>query len=278
VQALKRFSNNFQTIMQGKVAIITGSSAGIGKALAIALGERGAGIVLNGRNEQKLESTRGALAEQGLRVVAVPGDVSNYEDCRRLVRRAVDHFGKIDILINNAGLAMEGEVEHLHPDTLKKIVEVNFLGAAYITQLAIPHIRATQGNILFISSLAGIHGLPGFSAYSASKMALSALAESLKIELNGTGVHVGVAYVGFTENDPNKTIYRADGQLETLPRRQNVKVTPVEKVARRLIRKLERRRHKSIFSSLGKILFFTKRLSPALVERILTNSYRRKTR
>lgn len=262
--------------MQGKVAIITGSSTGIGKALAIEMGQRGAWIVLNGRNELKLESTRRELAEQGLRVIAVPGDVSDYEDCRRLIRHTVDHFGKIDMLINNAGLAMEGEVEYLQPDTLKKIMEVNFLGAAYLTQLAIPHIRATRGNILFVSSLAGIHGLPAFSAYSASKMALSALAESLKIELRGTGVHVGIAYLGFTENDPGKTIYKADGRMETLPQRQNVKVTPVEKVARLLIRKLEKRRHKSFFSPLGKVLILTKRVSPTLVERILANAYRRR--
>jgi short-subunit dehydrogenase len=193
-----------------------------------------------------------------------------------LIRHTVDHFGKIDILINNAGLAMEGEVEHLQPDTLKKIMEVNFLGAAYLTQLTIPHIRATRGNILFVSSLAGIHGLPAFSAYSASKMALSALAESLKIELRGTGVHVGIAYLGFTENDPGKTIYKADGRMETLPQRQDVKVTPVEKVARLLIRKLEKRRHKSFFSPLGKVLILTKRVSPTLVERILANAYRRR--
>lgn len=259
--------------MKGKVAIITGSSMGIGKSLALEMAKKGAKVVLNGRNGERLYATHRTLMDQGYDILAVQGDVSNYEDCQLLIEKAVTHYGKIDILVNNAGLAMEGEVESLHPDTLKKVMEVNFLGSVYPTQLALPHIKATQGNILFISSLAGIHGLPNYSAYSASKMALSALAESLKIELSGTGVHVGIAYIGFTQNDPDKTYYNAQGELEVLPKRQNVTIEPVEKVALRLIRKMEKRRFKTVFSNLGVLLSIVQRISPALVEQILMNSY-----
>ena len=262
--------------MKGKVAIITGSSQGIGKTLAVELAKKGAKVVLNGRNGDRLNVTHQSLLAQGFDMVAVQGDISNHADCQKLINSTIEHYGKIDILVNNAGLSMEGEIETLAPDTLKKIMEVNVLGSVYPTQLALPQIKATKGNILFISSLAGIHGLPNFSAYSASKMALSALAESLKIELSGTGVHVGIAYVGFTENDPQKTFYNANGELEVLPKRQNVKVEAVEKVAQRLIRKIEKRKFKTTFSTLGKLLSVINRISPSLVERILSTNYRNK--
>lgn len=256
-----------------KVAIITGSSQGIGKALAWAMLRRGIKVVLNGRNPQKLENARQFFSEKGHEVLAVQGDVSKVEDCENLIQKAVAHFGRLDILVNNAGIATEGKIMDTRPEVFRKGVEVNYLGSVFPTQLALPHLLKNKGSVLFISSLAAIHGLPNFSIYSCSKMTLKGLADALKIELRGTGVHVGIAYVGFTENDPKKTIVNADGQTEILPKRKGVKTEPAEKVAARLLRMIEKRTFKKTFTPMGKLLVLLERLSPALVEKILAYSF-----
>lgn len=262
--------------MQNKVVIITGSSMGIGKNIALQLGQKGAKIVLNGRNKERLAKTHQELKAKGFEVIAIPGDVANYEDCTQLIAGTIEHFGSIDVLINNAGLAAEGTIESTEPQIFRKIMEVNYLGSIFPTKVALPHLKASKGSVLFISSLAGIHGLPAFSLYSASKMSLTAVAESLKKEMIGTGIHVGIAYVGFTQNDPNKTIYQEDGKLAVLPKRSNVKVAPVDQIAARLIGIIERRQFKTVFSPIGKLLFYLNRLSPGLVDFILTRSYKKR--
>lgn len=264
--------------MQDKVVIITGSSMGIGKNMALQLGERGAKVVLNGRNKERLKKTQQELLDKGYEVIAIAGDVANYEDCTQLIQGTIDHYGQLDVLINNAGLAAEGTIESTDPAIFRKIMEVNYLGSIFPTKLALPHLKNSKGNVLFISSLAGIHGLPAFSLYSASKMSLTAVAESLKKEMQGTGVHVGIAYVGFTQNDPNKTIYQEDGKLAVLPKRNNVKVAPVDQIAARLIGIVERRRFKTVFSPIGKLMFYLNRLAPGLVDFILTQSYKKRMR
>ena len=263
------------SVFKGKVAVITGSSMGIGKALAFEMAKRGAKIVLNGRNECRLNATFHYLLNEGYDVRSVVCDVSKFEDCERLVRDAIQFFGKIDFLINNAGLAAEGEIEKTDKDVIKKIVEVNFLGCVYLTKLALPHIKKQQGSILFISSLAGIHGLPNYSMYSSSKMALTAFAQSIKIELSQTGVHVGIAYLGFTENDPQKTIYNEKGELKAIPKRKGSKIDTVEQVSFKLCNMIEKRTYKSTFSILGRILSFFNKISPFIIEKILTYSYKK---
>jgi len=259
-----------------KVAIITGSSQGIGKALAEAMLAKGIRVVLNGRNGKKLEKARQYFFEKGHEVLAVQGDVSKVEDCERLIKDTVAHFGRLDILVNNAGIATEGKVMETGPEVFRKAIEVNYLGSVYPTQFALPHIIENRGSVLFISSLAAIHGLPNFSIYSSSKMTLKGLAEALKIELKGKDVHIGMAYVGFTENDPNKTIIKADGKAEILPKRTEVKVEPVEKVAARLLRMIEKRTFKKTFTPMGKALVFFERLAPGIVEMILGISFRKR--
>lgn len=262
--------------MTNKVAIVTGSSQGIGKALASSMLGKGMRVVLNGRNGGKLEAAERFFYDQGHEVLAVKGDVSNIADCEKLVNKTLEHFGQLDVLVNNAGISTEGKISETSPEVFRKAMEVNYLGSVYPTQLALPHLKATKGSILFISSLAAIHGLPNFGIYSSSKMSLKGLAEALKVELNGTGVHVGIAYVGFTENDPRKTIIKADGQAEILPKRKEVKVEPVEKVAARLLRMIENRTHRKTFTPLGKLLVYLERLSPSLVDRVFAYTFEKR--
>jgi len=158
--------------MKTKVAIITGSSRGIGKALALRFLEAGYRVVINARHGGQLFRAEFDLAARG-EVLAVKADVSRFEDCQRLVAATMSRFGRIDVLINNAGLSMEGELDGLNPSVFSQVVHANLTGAANITIAALPEIKRCSGQILFVSSQAGLLGLPGFSAYSASKMGLT---------------------------------------------------------------------------------------------------------
>ena len=184
-----------------KVVIITGSSIGIGRRLAIEIGKRGGKVVINARNKSRLNKTCEDIKTQGLKISACPGDISKYEDCVKIIGHSIKIYGKLDVLINNAGINAIGTLEEINSDIFRQVMDVLFLGSVYMTKAAIPYIRKTKGSILFVGSLAGIHGLGNYSAYSSSKMALTALAESLRIEMHKTGVHIGLAYIGFTEND-----------------------------------------------------------------------------
>ncbi len=258
---------------ENKVAIVTGSSMGIGKAIARELLHEGAKVVINGRNDQRLQKTFESLQHLDGDVTMFAGDVSKMEDCQRLIQCAISRYGKIDILINNAGVSMEGEVERLSHDVFRKVMEVNVMGSAFMTKAALPFLRDTRGSVTFISSIAGFLGLPRFSVYSASKMALTAFAESLKTELYGSGVHVGIAYLGFTSNDPDKTIYAASGELVPQPSRQSITPEPVEVVARQILMMIERRQFKQVFSPLGKLTSIATRFSPRLFELFVRNQY-----
>jgi len=235
-----------------KVVIITGSSIGIGRRLAIEIGKRGGKVVINARNKSRLNETCENMKTQGLNISACPGDISNYEDCEKIIDHSIKLYGKLDVLINNAGINAEG-----------------------MTKAAIPYIRKTKGSILFVGSLAGIHGFGNYSAYCCSKMALTALTESLRMEMYKTGVHIGLAYVGFTENDPEKTLMNKDGLIMPHPPRTMIKQKSVTKVAHQLMRMIERRKYKSAFTLIGKLNAIVNRISPFIVHRILLSSYKK---
>ncbi|MFC2138088.1 SDR family oxidoreductase [Bacteroidota bacterium] len=258
-----------------KVVIITGSRMGIGKILAIQLGELGAKLIINARNAEGLDITKQELINKGYEILAVPGDVSNISDCEKLINETVKTFNKIDIIINNAGLSAKGLLENCDLETYKKMIDVNLLGSVYTAKFALPYIKETHGSILFISSLAGINGLPFYSSYSASKMAITAVAESLKIELHKQNVHVGIAYVSFTENDPDKKFYNEKGELETLPKRSNVKLMPVEKTSQLIVNQIRKRKFKVIHSGLGKMNWIMYKIFPKLIEYILVKSMKK---
>ena len=136
-------------------------------------------------------------------------------------------------------------------------------------------LRASGGSVIFISSLAGLYGLPSFSPYSCSKMALTGLAESLRNELHGTGVHVGIAYLSFTENDPEKTIYDASGNIVPLPKRSVLRAEPVDLVASQILQMIDQRTFKRVFSPMGKLIAFTSRFFPSLFSFLVRQRYRK---
>jgi short-subunit dehydrogenase len=258
-----------------KVAIITGSSRGIGRAVAFALAQQGCKVVLNGRDEAKLEETHNEFVLQGFNCRAYAGDISDFNFCQSLIDRTISEYGQIDILINNAGLSTEGRVEETSPRVFKTSFEVNVLGVLYPTQAAIPHLRKSKGQIIITGSIAGFMGLPEFSAYSGTKMALTAISQSLRIELAEAGVHVGLNYVGFVENDENKTYLNKEGEPEKLPVRSNFKRMPQAKVADIFLKGIAKRKKVQVLSTLGKATWLFSRSFPGLFEKIMISRYQK---
>ena len=258
--------------MKDKVVIITGASSGIGYALAKHLAQKGAILSLAARNIDELNKLAKELVLQGSRVIAVKTDVSVPSDCLHLVRTTIRTFGKIDVLINNAGVSMRALFKDVDLEVLKKLMDVNFWGAVYCTKFAFPYLAAAKGSIAGISSVAGYVGLPGRSGYSASKFALNGFFETLRTETLKTGIHVLVAAPGFTSSNIRKSALTANGTPQGETPRLEEKMMSAEKVANHIVKAIEKRKKKIILTFYeGKLTVFVNKWFPSLVRKIAFN-------
>lgn len=255
--------------LAGKVALITGSSRGIGRETALLFAEAGAIVVLNGRDEAKLAETAGLLRDRGFAVSTAAADVTDADQCHAMVERVLGEYGRLDILVNNAGISMRGSFAELDPSVIESVTRTNLVGAALPTRFAADAITRSRGSIVFVSSLAGVRGFAGVSVYSAAKMALTGLAESLHAELAVSGVHVGVLFVAFTQNDPDKTIMGADGKPVRISRKAS---TTQRQVAVQILRMIRRRRRKIYMTAAGTYLAFMQRYFPRLTDAVILRS------
>ena len=263
---------NKNSSFSNKVAIVTGSSQGIGKAIAIALAKEGAYIVLNGRNQERLSEAETELKVYTSNVISICADVSSIPGSQELIDNTIKRFNKIDILINNVGVSMRGSISELNPEVFKTVFESNVLGSVNPTIHALQYIRKTKGSIVFISSLAGIRGLPYLSAYSSSKLAIRALAESLRVEEAENNIHVGLVLVGKTDIAHNKQTINHDGKLIPLASRDKNKVLSLDFVARSVLKNISKRKFITIQTTLGKINAFLHARFPLLVEKIIISN------
>ena len=250
----------------GKVALITGSARGIGFATAELLGRRGAKVVLSDVLDETLAEAESRLKAAGIEVSAHRSDVTKQADCEALVKGAVDRFGRLDILINNAGLSIVAHFEECRPEAFRKLVDVNILGSMHMTAAGLEPLKASRGHLIFVSSVSGIRAIPSGSVYSASKAFLRSFAESLRLELKPHGIHVGVITPGFTTSDSSKTVMGGDGALKPIDRPPHD--TP-EGVAKGMVSLIEKRQRERVLTPLGKATAVLQRISPPLVDRIL---------
>lgn len=247
----------------GKVALVTGASRGVGFATARALVERGVRVAISARGEARLSKAHAQLSALGDEVLAVAGDVGRWEDAERMVNETVARFGRLDILVANAGVSMRGHFCDLSPDVCSQTVHTNLMGTVFTARAAAAQLIENRGHLVMVSSIAGLMGLPGASTYCASKGALTGLCESLRLELGPRGVHCGVVYLGFTEHDPEKRILAADGSLVAPDRPAH----HTQAYAAGLILDLiEQRRRQIIMTPVGHLGSIAHRLSPAFVE------------
>lgn len=257
---------------QNRVILITGSSMGIGKVMARYFGERGGKIAINARNAQKLTHTEKELKAAGIEVYAHSADVSSWKEVKGMIEAVVEHYGRLDVLINNAGIATRGSVENVSPEVFQQVLNVNVLGSIYPSKAALPYIEQQGGSIVFVSSIASFYGLPYNSIYSSTKKALTAFSESLRLETRSKGIHVGIAYVSFTENDPKKIILDSDGNRIYLENRKGIKKQSPEQVAEAISRLILKKKKSVSLSFMGKALNVIHRIFPGIIEMIYTRN------
>lgn len=251
--------------LAGKTYIITGASKGIGKVIALEFLRAGASVVINGRDEDRLESVRLEFEEAGYAPLSVTADLSQPEACDQLLQSAVEHFGKINGLINNAGVPARGKFEKISPSMFDTVLNGNLLTAVNITRAALPELMNTKGSIVFISSIAAIHGLPNAAAYSVSKMGVEKFAESLRIEMHHYGIHVGILRPGLVQPPPDKRVFSEDGSYQAVNHKGH---QSQESVAKAAIRMVLRRKGRVTMTPAGKLLSILNWLSPGIVRLI----------
>ncbi len=253
--------------LAGKVAVVTGASAGIGRATALALARDGARVVVTARRRDRLETLAQEIRGAGGEAVAVPGDIARREDVRTVIGSAIEGLGRLDILVNNAGLGHFAALENTPPEAFQYLWDVNVMGMVYGIQEALPFMRREgRGHIINISSVAGKRGTPGNSAYNATKFAQIGISEALRLELRKTRIHVSVVCPVVTETEFFEVAARRSGGRRP---RYPGPVQTAEHVARCILRCVHRPRPEVFPFPLARIYTVLGALSPRLSDRIL---------
>lgn len=253
---------------KGKVVVITGASSGIGEALACEFGRMGAKVVMGARSLDKLKVIGDNIIREGGEAVAVKADVSREEDCRELIGAAVLAYGGIDVLICNAGISMRAILDEVELKVLRQLMDINFWGTVYCVKYALPYLQKSRGSIVGVSSVAGLHGLPGRTGYSASKYAMTGFLETVRIENLKKGLHVMVACPGFTATNVRFTALTKDGTPQGRTPREEGKMMTSEEVARRIIKGIRRRKRLLLMEWEGRGTHIVKKFAPGFLDRM----------
>jgi short-subunit dehydrogenase len=261
-----------------QVVIITGASDGIGAEMARQLAQRhGAklGLVLAARSLQGLESTASHCRGLGAHCLVVPTDVAQESQCRALIAQAVKHFGHIDTLVNNAGVSAQAifadvQAEDLH--WYQQLMQVNLWGSVWCTHAALPHLKERKGRIVAVSSLAGLIGVPGRTAYSATKFAMTGFFEALRSELAPNGVSVTTAFPGVVLTQIRYHGLNAKGETASSSGLREDNGMSVAHCVRLIIAGMQAREREVVMTTAGKFGRFIKLLAPGIVERMAMNA------
>lgn len=254
--------------LNDKVIVITGASSGIGEAMAREYAKMGAKIVMAARREEELQRIAHEIESTGGQVTYAACDVVNEQECQHLMDVAVERFGGIDILICNAGLSMRALFDECDLKVLHRLMDVNFWGTVNCTKYALPWIQKSRGSIVGISSVAGIHGLPGRTGYSASKYAITGFLDTIRIENLKKGVHVMTACPGFTASNVRFSALTADGSQQGETPRNEAKMMTPEQVAHFVAKGIRRRKRLCLMEWEGRATHFLKKLFPGLVDKL----------
>jgi short-subunit dehydrogenase len=257
--------------LKDKVVIITGATSGIGEACAFVFGAQGAKILITGRSQDKLDNVLHKLQNQGIEATGVLADAASLEDNRKVAEEAVRHFGRIDILINNAGISMRALFENLDIEVFHKVMDTNFWGSVYATKYCLPQIMENKGSIVGVSSINGYRGTPARTAYTASKYAMNGFFESLRTEVMKKGVHVLVACPGFTASNIRNNALTADGSLQGESPREENKMMTSEEVAKEILKATLARKRDIVLTRQGKLAVFLNKWIPGIMDGIVYN-------
>lgn len=234
-----------------KVIVITGASSGIGLAAARMFASYGARLSLAARSIEKLQQYASEMSADVADILCVKTDVSIEEDCRNLIESTVSRFGKIDILINNAGLSMRASFKEVDLSVIRRLMDVNFWGTVYCTKYALPYLLESHGSVAGVISVAGYAGLPGRTGYATSKFAVRGFLETLRMEHQEDGLHVLVFAPGYTASNVRKAALLADGTPQGTTPKDESSLMTAEAVALKLANALYKRRREKILTALG---------------------------
>lgn len=255
----------------GKVVIVTGASSGIGRALALEFAEQGAITILAARNVYKLRKLEQEIEQKGGICLSVVVDVRKKEDCEHLISKTVENFGKIDILINNAGISMRAMFADLDLKVLEELMQTNFWGAVYCTKAAMPYLLKSKGSVIGISSITGLTPLPGRTGYAASKHAMDGFFNTLRVENLKKGLHVMLVHPGFTESNVRKAALNAKGEPQGETPRKEEKMMTAEKLAKIVTKATKKRKSNLVLTLEGKAAVWMYRHFPKLSDKLVYN-------
>lgn len=256
------------------VTIITGASDGIGAETARQIAHRdraGAALVLAARNVEKLEKLATELRLEGSTVLVVPTDVTDRNACIALIEKAASTFGRIDTLIVNAGMSAHANFAEIKPEDLHwmhDLMELNYFGSIWPIHAARPHLAETKGRIAVVSSVAGLIGVPGRSAYSGTKFALSGFCEALRSELEPSGISVTIVYPGVVKTDIRKVGYGASGEALGTSGVREDDMMSVEEAVRLMLDGLQRRKREVLMTRQMRLGRWLKLIAPRIVDRM----------
>lgn len=251
--------------IQGLRILITGASQGIGRALAEAAAARKARVLAAARSQSLLLELANTVRAAGGVIETVEADVTDSEGRQRMVQAAQQHFGGLDVLINNAGIGATGHFADSGPDRLRKIMEVNFFGLTETTRVCLPLLK--QGKtpaVVNISSIAGKRGIPARSEYSASKFAVQGFSEALRAELDKDGIDVLLVCPGLTQTNFSQNMLEQKAKVQM----DHLRGMTPQAVAAATLRTLERGRHEVCLTLPGRLLVLVSRFLPRLADRI----------
>jgi short-subunit dehydrogenase len=251
--------------LAGKRVVLTGASSGIGWYLATQLIGLGASVVVDGRRQERLSQLRLSVGNSK-KLIAISGDICDSTHRLQLINTAVDRFGGIDLLINNAGVGAIGAFEHASPERLRQILEVDFIAAAELTRLAIPHLKkGSEPVICNVNSVLGYRGVPGKSEYCAAKFAMRGWSQSLRLELRQYGIDV----VAVSPSTTRSEFFSSLIQTEKSASSPSLGSQSCQTVARNIIKAVRRRHLDSILSPGGKALVWLSQMLPRLTDSLL---------
>lgn len=251
------------------VVVVTGASSGIGRALALELAEHGAWLVLAARSAERITEVAGLCRERSARAVAVPTDVAVRADCARLMEHAVTEYGRIDTLVNNAGISMWARFDEITDlDLFERLMDVNYFGSVACTHYALPHLKRSRGRIVGVSSVTGLAGVPTRTGYGATKHALAGFFDSLRIELADSGVSVTMIYPDFVASEMRERALGTDGRpLGTSPVDER-RIMTAEECACRMVVAMAGRRRELVTSGRARLGRWLKLIAPSVLDGI----------
>jgi len=255
-----------------KIIVITGASDGIGAEMArqLAAAHRGeVGLVLAARSQSKLDAVASECEELGAQTMVVSLDVGMEDQCRDLIARTLERFGRLDALVNNAGVSAQALFSEVKAEDLhwyEQLMKVNFWGALWCTHAALPHLVAARGKLVAVSSLAGLVGVPGRTAYSATKFAMTGFFEALRAELKSAGVSVTTAFPGVVSTNIRYRGFNARGQAAGSSGLKEDDAMSVEECARLIIDGMDRGKREVVMTARGRLGRLVKLVAPGVVE------------